>query len=265
MSCDVRTKAISPLSHKLWTYFSPQLLVSAKRSHFSTFPFPIAFNSISASLWCHWSVPAINFDTAIERKAHLFSTVADFDFIINSFCALSWNVSQWKISHCLRAHNGVWQADKFDVPSARRRSLWCSSTVNETDGEKTQEDSFAVIARNLCWMETAHASQNKGTPSNDSETLITLDFYAFYSKTRARKSKEFSIIFLFTRKTKRFSRFDILPSRFRYQRRLWPIKMSLKIVHSIRFSILVGNYRTEGYMEKFSACLWLVKFSMHEA
>ena len=150
------------------------------------------------------SIPILQSNRS-RKKAYLFSTVADFDFIINSFYALSWTVTLWNISHCLKSDNGVWKKDKYRASSARRCSLWCSSTFNETDGKiiwrsKDTENSRSSLlpATFLCAEWKWHMQvKTKEAVINDSETLITLDFYVFYSKTRTEKSSEFSIIFLF--------------------------------------------------------------------
>lgn len=94
-------------------------------------------------------------------------------------------------------------------------------------------------------METAHASQNKETPSNDSKTLITLVFYDFYSKTRARKSRKFSIIFFFYLQTKQKDFLDLI---FAELVSLSQTIMAYKKVLQDRPQqfpfILIGNYRT---------------------
>jgi hypothetical protein len=77
-----------------------------------------------------------------------------------------------------------------------------------------------------------------------------------------------NFLFLFTSKTKRFSRFDILPSRLCYQRRLWPIKMSFEIVHSscLSSSSVIIAQCTKRLPWKSSLRVFdLSIFSMHEA
>lgn len=167
-----------------------------------------AFNSIYVSLWCHWSVSRYQFrfcNWTEAEKAYLFSTVADFDFIINFFM-LCHGMLHWNISHCLKTDNGVWKIDKYEAHSARRCCLWCTSTFNEceSDGEiiwrskDTEKTRSSLLpATFLCAEWKWHMQvKTKKAVINDYETLITLDFYAFYSKTRAGKSREFSIIFI---------------------------------------------------------------------
>lgn len=168
-----------------------------------------AFNSIYVSLWCHWSVSRYQFRycnwTEAKRKLIYFPQLLILISLSILFMLchgpLHFEISVIVSSLTIASGKKI----NTETSSARRCCLWCSSTFNETDGKiiwwsKDTENSRSSLlpATFLCaeWKWHMQVKTMKAV-INDSETLITLDFYAFYSKTRTGKSSEFSIIFLF--------------------------------------------------------------------